>query len=86
MLRREIYPNLGCSVKNSISRSRMSLIIQTIHSHLTEFEVNQSHIRPILEHVKTFIAWHEYRLDSQSRFINLIWSLFNQTLDGCYLI
>jgi hypothetical protein len=28
----EINPNLGCSVKISISRSRMSLIIQTIHS------------------------------------------------------
>jgi hypothetical protein len=28
---REIYPNLGCSVKISISRSRMSLIIHTIH-------------------------------------------------------
>jgi hypothetical protein len=26
-LRREIYPNLECSVKISISRSRMSLII-----------------------------------------------------------
>jgi hypothetical protein len=39
MLRREIYPNLGCSVKISISRSRMSLIIQTIHSHFTEFGV-----------------------------------------------
>jgi hypothetical protein len=28
---REIYPNLGCSVKISLSRSRMSLIIQIIH-------------------------------------------------------
>ena len=27
VLHREIYPNLGCSVKISISRSRMSLII-----------------------------------------------------------
>jgi hypothetical protein len=34
VLRREIYPNLGCSVKISISRSRMSLIIQTIHSQV----------------------------------------------------
>jgi hypothetical protein len=39
---REIYPNLGCSVKISISRSRMSLIIQTIHSQFTEFEVIRS--------------------------------------------
>ena len=39
---RESYPNLGCSVKISISRSRMSLIIQTIHSQFTEFEVIRS--------------------------------------------
>jgi hypothetical protein len=55
VLRREIYPNLGCSVKISISRSRMSLIIQIIHSRFTEFRVTQSHRRPILEPVKTFI-------------------------------
>jgi hypothetical protein len=39
---RKNYPNLGCSVKISISRSRMSLIIQTIHSQFTEFEVIRS--------------------------------------------
>jgi hypothetical protein len=55
VLRREIYPNLGCSVKISISRSRMSLIIETIHLCFTEFGVSQSHKRPILEPVKTFI-------------------------------
>jgi hypothetical protein len=55
VLRREIYPNLGCSVKISISRSRMSLIIQIIHSRFTEFRVTQSHRRPILDPVKTFI-------------------------------
>jgi hypothetical protein len=38
----EIYPNLGCSVKISICRSRMSLIIQTIHSQFTEFGVIRS--------------------------------------------
>jgi hypothetical protein len=42
MLRRENYPNLGCSVKISIFRSRMSLIIQTIHSQFTEFGVIRS--------------------------------------------
>jgi hypothetical protein len=40
VLRREIYPNLGCSVKISISRSLISLIIQIIHSHFTEFETH----------------------------------------------
>jgi hypothetical protein len=42
-------------VKISISRSRMSLTIQTIHSHFTEFGIIQSHRRPNLEPVKTFI-------------------------------
>jgi hypothetical protein len=69
---REIYPNLGCSVKISISRSRMSLIIQTIRTHFTEFGIFQSHIRPNLEPVKTFNSRHEYELDNPSRIINLI--------------
>jgi hypothetical protein len=55
MLWREINPNLECSVKISLSRSRMSLIIQIIHSHFTEFGVIQSHRRPNSEPVKTFI-------------------------------
>jgi hypothetical protein len=33
----EIYPNLECSVKISMSRSRLSLFIQISHSHYTEF-------------------------------------------------
>jgi hypothetical protein len=55
VLRQEIYPDLGCSVKISISRSRMSLTIQTIYSHFTRFRVIQSHRRPNLEPIKTFI-------------------------------
>jgi hypothetical protein len=35
----EIYPNLGCSVKISISRSRMSLTIPDTHSHFTNSEL-----------------------------------------------
>jgi hypothetical protein len=69
---RKNYPNLGCSVKISISRSRMSLIIQIIHSHFTEFGIIQSHRRPILEPIKTFNSRHEYELDNPSRIINLI--------------
>jgi hypothetical protein len=72
MLRREIYPNLGCSVKISISRSLMSLIIQIIHPHFTEFRVIQSHRRPNLEPVKTFITRHECELDNPSRFIDRV--------------
>jgi hypothetical protein len=66
VLRRKIYPNLGRLVKISISRSHMSLIIQTIHTHLTEFGVIESHRRPNLEPVKTFISWHECELVDQS--------------------
>jgi hypothetical protein len=51
----EIYPNLECSVKFSISRSRMSLIIQIIRTYFTEFRIIQSHRRPNLKPVKTFI-------------------------------
>jgi hypothetical protein len=72
MLCQEIYPNLGCSVKISISRSRMSRIIQTIRTHFIEFRVIQSHRRTNLEPVKTFISRHECKLDNQSQFINLI--------------
>jgi hypothetical protein len=72
VLWREIYPNLGCSVKISLSRSCMSLIIQTIHLCFTEFGVSQSHRRPILEPVKTFNSRHECELDNLSRIINLI--------------
>jgi hypothetical protein len=72
VLRRENYPNLECSVKISISRSRMSLISQTIRTHITEFGVIQSHKRPNLEPVKTFISRNECELDNHSRIINLI--------------
>jgi hypothetical protein len=72
VLWREINPNLGCSVKISLSHSRMSLIIQLIHSHFTEFRIIQSHRRPNLEHVKTFISRNECELKNHSRFINLV--------------
>jgi hypothetical protein len=72
VLRREICPNLGCSVKISISRSRMPLIIQTIHTQFTEFGVIRSRETVNLEPVKTFISRNECKLDDQSRFINLI--------------
>ena len=86
VLRREICPNLGCSVKISISRPCLSLISQTIRTHITEFGVIQSHKRPNSEPAKTFISRNECRLENHSRIINLIWSSLNQTLDGCYLV
>jgi hypothetical protein len=72
VLRHEIYPNLGCSVKISISRSRMSLIIQTIHLCFTELGVIQSRGRPNLEPVKTFVSRHECELVNHSQFIKLV--------------
>jgi hypothetical protein len=67
MLRREIYHNLGCSVKISISRSCMSLIIQIIHSYFTEFGVSQSHRRPNLDPVKNF---YSRRMQTRKSFSN----------------
>jgi hypothetical protein len=72
VLCREICHSLGGSVKISISRSCLSLIFQIIHSCFTEFRVIQSRRRPNLEPVKNFNSRHEYKLDSRSRFINLI--------------
>jgi hypothetical protein len=72
MLCREICPNLGCSVKISISRSRMSLITQTIRTHFTEFRVIQSRKMSNLEPVKTLISQNECKLENHSRLINLI--------------
>jgi hypothetical protein len=59
-------------MKISISRSRMSLIIQTIRTYFTEFGVIQSHRRPNLEPVKTFISQNECKLDNHSQFIKLV--------------
>jgi hypothetical protein len=82
----EINPNLGCSVKISLSRSRMSLIIQITHSHFAEFGAIRPRRIPNLEPVETFISQNECKLGNHSRILNLIWSSFNQTLNGCYLI
>ena len=86
VLWREINPNLGCSVKISLSRSRMSLIIQIIHSHFVEFGAIRPRRIPNLEPVETFISRNECKLENHSRILNLIWSSFNQTLNDCYLI
>jgi hypothetical protein len=83
---REIYPNLGCSVKISISRSCLSLFIRLSLGSSPNSELFDREKQPILERVKTFISRNECNLDIQSRFINLIGSSFNQTLDDCYLI
>jgi hypothetical protein len=52
----EIYPNLRCSVKIPISRSRMSLIIQIIYPHFTKFGIIQSQEQPNLELLKLLFS------------------------------
>jgi hypothetical protein len=72
VLCREIYPNLGLSVENSISRSRLSPFIKLLVKVSPNFEFLRSLERPNLEPVKTFISRHECELDNPSRVINLI--------------
>jgi hypothetical protein len=49
------YPNLGCLVKISISRSCLSLSIRLSHGSSPNSELFDREKQPILEHVKTFI-------------------------------
>jgi hypothetical protein len=72
VLCREIYPNLGCSVKISIFRSCLSQFIRLSHGSSPNSELFDREKQPILERVKTFISRHEYKLDNPSRIINLI--------------
>jgi hypothetical protein len=80
VLWREIYPNLGCLVKISISRSCLSLFIQITHSYFTKFGVTQSQRRPNLEPVKNFYSrrmqtWKSfliYKISSKAHLIK--WS------------
>jgi hypothetical protein len=72
VLSQEIYPNLGCSVKNSISRSCLSLFIRLSHGSSPNSELFDREKQPISERVKNFYSRNECKLDSQSRIINLI--------------
>jgi hypothetical protein len=71
-LRQEINPNLGCSVKISISRSCLSLFIRFSLGSSPNSELFDREKRPISERVKTFISRNECRLENHSRIINLI--------------
>jgi hypothetical protein len=61
-----IYPNLGCSVKASISRSHISPFIKLLVKVSPISEFIQSQEQPNLEPVKTFVSWNECRFESQS--------------------
>jgi hypothetical protein len=81
----EIYPNLGCSVKISISRSRMSLINQnysfSFHWISELFSLKEGQIWSLL---KLSSLGTNTNSKNHSRFINLVQSLFNRTLDSCW--
>jgi hypothetical protein len=67
VLCRKIYPNLGCSVKTSISRSHISPFIKLLVKVSPISEFIQSQEQPNLEPVKTFVSWNECKFESQSR-------------------
>jgi hypothetical protein len=69
---REIYPNLGCSVKISIFQSCLSLSIRLSHGSSPNSELIDREKQPILEPVKAFNSRHEYELDNHSQFIKLV--------------
>jgi hypothetical protein len=56
MLCREIYLNLGCSVKISIPLSHLSPFIKLLMNVSPNFRIIQSQEQPNLEPVKTFIS------------------------------
>ena len=69
---REIYPNLGCSVKISNSRSCLSLFIRLSLGSSPNSELFDREKQPILERVKTFISRNECKLEDHFRIINLV--------------
>jgi hypothetical protein len=68
VLRREIYPNLGRSVKNSISRSRLSPFIKLLVKVSPISDFIRSLERPNLEPIKTFIF--SERMQTRKSFSN----------------
>jgi hypothetical protein len=56
VLCREIYSNLGCSVKISISRSHLSPFIKLLVEVSPISDFIRSRERPNLEPVKTFVS------------------------------
>jgi hypothetical protein len=69
---RKNYPNLGFSVKNSISRSHLSPFIKFLVKVSPISDFIRSLERSNLEPVKTFNSRHEYELDNHSQFIKLV--------------
>jgi hypothetical protein len=72
MLCREIYPNLRCLVRISISLSHLSSLIKLFVKVSPISDFIRSRERPNLEPVKIFISQHQGKHDNHSRFINLV--------------
>jgi hypothetical protein len=72
VLRREIYPNLGCSVKISISRSHLSPFIKLLMKVSPSSELFDLKNNQFWSVLKTFNSRNKCRLEDHSRIINLI--------------
>jgi hypothetical protein len=70
VLCREIYPNLGCSVKISIYRSHLSPFIKLLVEVSPISDFIRSQEQPNLEPIKTFISRSKCKFQSQSRLAN----------------
>jgi hypothetical protein len=75
---REIYPNLGCSVKISISRSHLSPFIKllmNVSPSLELFDLKNSQIWRLL---KLFVSRSKRKFESQSRLATPIQTHFSR--------
>jgi hypothetical protein len=64
---REIYPNLGCSVKISISLSHLSPFIKLLMNVSPSLELFDLKNNQIWSLLKLFISWSKRKFESQSR-------------------
>jgi hypothetical protein len=64
----EINPNLGCSVKISLSRSCLSLSIRLSHGSSPNSELIDHEKQPILDHVKNFYSQRMQTRKSSSNY------------------
>jgi hypothetical protein len=66
-LRREVYPNLGCLVKISISRSHLSPFIKLLMNVSPSLELFDLKNNQIWSLIKLFVSRSKHKFKSQSR-------------------
>jgi hypothetical protein len=66
VLCREIYPNLGCSVKISISRSHLPPFIKLLMKVSPSLELFDLINNQIWNLLKLFVSWSKHKFESQS--------------------